>query len=268
MVCGTLLIAVGLSASPKSSSYLDDKLEDIQFQLDELRKIQLEQQALLDEMRKLLSSEGTEPGVAPQPEAVHKQAPDSEASAGMPFKADSAPAPPESDHPASETVDRASVRIDLEPEPASALQDKAPPLADPESQEGPPKPSDISTIPPSQQYGLGYSLYQEGKYLDAMSAFEKYLEDNPATPLSDNCWYWMGESLRQLELFPEALAAFNHVITEFPQENKVPDSMLRKADVYQSMGLPHSGHSILEDLIKRYPQSEAAREASERLAKE
>ncbi|MEK7844590.1 MAG: tetratricopeptide repeat protein, partial [Pseudomonadota bacterium] len=56
------------------------------------------------------------------------------------------------------------------------------------------------------------------------------------------------------------------LIGQYPDSLKVPDAFLNIASSQQEMGDSKASKQTLEDLLARYPQSEAAKKAKQRLA--
>ena len=51
------------------------------------------------------------------------------------------------------------------------------------------------TLSPGNQvlYDRGYTLYYQGRYVDAEASFQRFLQANPTSELADNAQYWIGE---------------------------------------------------------------------------
>jgi TolA-binding protein len=66
--------------------------------------------------------------------------------------------------------------------------------------------------------------------------------------------------------FRAAIAAQRTLIQQYPDSPKVPDAMLNVASAQSELGDNASARKTLEDLIARYPSSEATTKAKQRLA--
>ena len=115
-------------------------------------------------------------------------------------------------------------------------------------------------------YDRGYTLYHQGLYLDAESAFQRFLSAHPASDLSDNAHYWIGEARFARADFQGALAAFRETVQRFPDGNKVPDALLRQADTLVRLGDVEAARATYDEVIRRFPTSAAAPSAEERRA--
>jgi len=115
-------------------------------------------------------------------------------------------------------------------------------------------------------YDRGYTLYHQGRYLDAEASFQRFLQANPSTELSDNAQFWIGESRYARGDIRGALAAFRETLQRYPDGNKVPDAMIKEGDCLASLGDRDGARSRYEEVIRRFGSSAAAIMAEERLA--
>jgi tol-pal system protein YbgF len=113
-------------------------------------------------------------------------------------------------------------------------------------------------------YDRGYTLYHQGRYVDAEAGFRRFLQGYPDTSLSDNAQYWIGESRFARNDFEGALAAFREVAERYPSGNKVADSLLKAADCLRQLDDPGSARATYDEVIRRFPGSAAAAMAEER----
>jgi tol-pal system protein YbgF len=147
----------------------------------------------------------------------------------------------------------------------------------PQAVEPPPPPSPVTTAPapvggpaaPVSEaaqalYDRGYTLYHQGRYVDAEAGFRRFLQAYPDTSLSDNAQFWIGESRFARGDFDGALAAFREVAQRYPGGNKVADSLLKAAGCLQRLGDAESARSAYDEVIQRFPGSAAAAMAEER----
>lgn len=115
-------------------------------------------------------------------------------------------------------------------------------------------------------YDRGYTLYHQGRYLDAEASFQRFLQSHPSTELSDNAQFWIGESRYARGDIRGALAAFRETLQRFPEGNKVPDALIKEGDCLTSLGDRDGARSRYDEVIRRFPSSAAAIMAEERLA--
>jgi tol-pal system protein YbgF len=124
-------------------------------------------------------------------------------------------------------------------------------------------------IPPAGQalYDRGYTLYHQGRHLDAESSFQRFLQAHADTDLADNAQYWIGESRFARGDYRGALAAFRETVSRYPQGNKVPDALLKAGQCLEQIGDPEGARDSYRQVVDRFPTSAAAVAAEERLAR-
>jgi len=115
-------------------------------------------------------------------------------------------------------------------------------------------------------YDRGYTLYHQGRYLDAEATFQRFLQAHPLTELSDNAQFWIGESRYARGDIRGALAAFRETLQRYPNGNKVPDALIKEGDCLTSLGDRDGARERYDEVIRRFPSSAAAVMANERLA--
>jgi TolA-binding protein len=67
--------------------------------------------------------------------------------------------------------------------------------------------------------------------------------------------------------FDHAAASFQRVLANWPNSRKAPDALLKLGYTQLEQGKLPAGRAALEQVVARYPDSDAARLAAERLAK-
>ncbi|HEY7727549.1 MAG TPA: tol-pal system protein YbgF [Candidatus Eisenbacteria bacterium] len=119
---------------------------------------------------------------------------------------------------------------------------------------------------PEAMYQAAYSDYLAGRFDLARAAFTEYLRRFPDTEVSDNAQYWLGECLYAVGDFAGAIAEFEKVSQSYPKGDKVPAALLKTGISYARLRNVGEAKRYFETVIKRYPKSDEARLARERLA--
>jgi tol-pal system protein YbgF len=117
-----------------------------------------------------------------------------------------------------------------------------------------------------RDYDLANALFKKGDYTKAIVAFQAFIDAYPASPSAASAQYWIGLSHYNLRSLQAAMAAQQAVLTRYPDSSKVPDAMLTMAAIQSDQGDNGKARETLEDIIARYPASEAAGKARIRLA--
>lgn len=152
---------------------------------------------------------------------------------------------------------------ELEPEPAAAAAAPRPtPTPPPAGEAAASRPP-----PPAAQalYDQGYTLFHQGRFVDAESAFRRFLQEYPDNDHADNAQYWIGEARYAREDLRGALAAFRETVARYPHGNKVPDALLKAGQCLERLGDPEGARESYREVMRRFPQSAAAVVAEERL---
>ncbi len=130
---------------------------------------------------------------------------------------------------------------------------------------GPGTPPRAAPPSPGQLYDSSYGDYIKGNYDLARQGFEEYVRTYPDTELSDNAQYWIGECYYVQRKFPEGVDAFNKVLELYPKGDKAAAASLKKAYSLLETKNNDAGIKELRTLIQRYPNSDSAQLAKERL---
>lgn len=146
-----------------------------------------------------------------------------------------------------------------------------PPPAQPQPQFGAPSeapPPAVAARPvgsDQQNYDAAFALLQTRKYPEAQAAFEAFLSQFPTSPRADNAQYWLAETHYVRGQYNEALPVFRKVIEQYPQSAKVPDALLKIGFSQIELGDRAAARTSLQEVMRQYPDTTAARLASQRL---
>ncbi|HMI36346.1 MAG TPA: tol-pal system protein YbgF [Steroidobacteraceae bacterium] len=114
-------------------------------------------------------------------------------------------------------------------------------------------------------YNHAFDTLKSGNYGEAVKAFKAFMSDYPASALLDNAQYWIGEAYYVTRDYEHAAQAFRTVGERWPSSRKAPDALLKLG--YTQFEQKHLAETrdTLHAVVKRFPGSEAARLAQERL---
>ena len=115
-------------------------------------------------------------------------------------------------------------------------------------------------------YDNASNLFRRNDFPAAIDAFRGFTKEFPASALVPNAEYWIGISYANLRDYRNALAAQEGLLARHPQSPKAADAMLAIAAIQVEQGDSGSARNTLEEIIARYPGSEAAGKARSRLA--
>jgi tol-pal system protein YbgF len=114
-------------------------------------------------------------------------------------------------------------------------------------------------------YDIAFAHLRAGRFLESARAFESFIQKFPNNELTDNAYYWLGESYYVKRQYPQALSAFQSLTSKFPNSSKAPDSWLKIGYSYYEMDDFANADENLNKVINNYPSLPIARLAKNRL---
>jgi tol-pal system protein YbgF len=173
-----------------------------------------------------------------------------------------------------QSLEQAQRSAALAPPPAAAPSQPSPPAPSGRGAAGAAGGATAAAPAPSrptgtdqQNYKAAFDLLQARHYEEAGKAFSQFLVDFPKSPLADNAQYWLGETQYVQARYKEALAEFQKVIDKYPMATKLPDAMLKVGYCQVELGHRDAARSALQQVMRQFPDTTAARLASQRLEK-
>ncbi|MEJ5172332.1 MAG: tol-pal system protein YbgF [Hydrogenothermaceae bacterium] len=172
----------------------------------------------------------------------------------------------------SKAVSENSVEIEkLKVSKPSASVPPPPPPPPPPQQL--PRESKEQVSVPSDEKGLyqyALDLYYKGNYEEARKYFVEFLKKYPDSDLYGNAVFWAGQTFYAERKFNDAIEIFKALISKCDEGKikkcvKYPDAMLKIGFGYIELGDVEKGKEYLNDLVKRYPDSDPAQLAKKKL---
>lgn len=118
---------------------------------------------------------------------------------------------------------------------------------------------------PSSAYYAAYSDYIKENFDLAIEGFRQFIQSFPASGLADNSLYWIGECHYAKKKYQDAINSFNELLAKYKDGDKVPAAILKKGYALIEMGRQDEGIAILKELISRFPLSEEASLAGQKI---
>lgn len=119
----------------------------------------------------------------------------------------------------------------------------------------------------TQEYEAALTLFKGSKFKEAAAAFAAFVDKHPDSNLAPNAQFWQGNAWHAQGNCRQAIEAQLVVATRWQESAKAPDAMLAIANCQQEMGNPQAARRTLETLAGKYPDSQAAGQARQRLKK-
>lgn len=100
----------------------------------------------------------------------------------------------------------------------------------------------------------------------ARQLYAEFLKKWPKDELTGEAHFGLGETYFTEEKCREALFEYGKVIQEFGKTRSAPQAYLRSADCFQKLKMNDESRLALEEVLRQYPKSDAAKQAKARLA--
>lgn len=114
-------------------------------------------------------------------------------------------------------------------------------------------------------YTRAFEALKAGDYPAAVTGFRRFLGEHPASDLAPNAAYWLGEAYYVTRDYASAANAFERVARDWPASQKAPDAFLKLGFAQAELKRTDAARATLGEVVARFPDTEAARLARERL---
>jgi tol-pal system protein YbgF len=121
--------------------------------------------------------------------------------------------------------------------------------------------------PPDVLYNNALRDYQAGKNDLAAQEFGDYVKFYPNTDLAGNSNFYLADIQFKQGNYAAAAKSYDQVLQSFPDGNKAAAAELKKGLALIELGQQEAGIASLRHVIQRYPKSNEALQARDRLRK-
>ena len=121
--------------------------------------------------------------------------------------------------------------------------------------------------PPDVLYNNALRDYNAAKSDLAAQEFADYVKYYPNTDLAGNAFFYLADLEFRQGNYQQAVKDYDQVLQNFPTGNKAPAAQLKKGFALLELGQKDNGIAELRRLIQRYPRSNEALQARDRLRK-
>lgn len=115
-------------------------------------------------------------------------------------------------------------------------------------------------------YDEAMAALRGGDFDKAVALFAGFQRRYPTSGYTDSVRFWHGNALYGQRQHKEAIAAFRAFVTGAPGHPRAPEALLAMANSQAEMKDVRGARRTLDELLKTYPQSEAAAAGKQRLA--
>ena len=110
-------------------------------------------------------------------------------------------------------------------------------------------------------------LFRAGNFADAQTAFEGFAKQHPRSGYLPSARFWLGNAQYATRAYKEAIGNFKALLSSAPNHARAPEAALSIANCQIELKETKGARKTLEDLVRSYPQSEAASAGKERLSR-
>lgn len=118
-----------------------------------------------------------------------------------------------------------------------------------------------------RDFEAALAVFRSGKFADASSAFASFVRQYPRSGYVPSVRFWLGNAQYAQRDYKEAIGNFKQLLSDTPMHARAPEAVLSIANCQLELKDSRAARKTLEDLVRVYPQSEAAAAAKERLAR-
>jgi tol-pal system protein YbgF len=125
-------------------------------------------------------------------------------------------------------------------------------------------------VSPQRTYEAAYSDYAGGQFEVAIMGFDTFLKFFPRHPMADEAQLHIGNSLYNAGKFTEAITAYQRVISDYSTTESVPTAYYKLGLTHNELKQPDLARKAFETVIEKFdraPEATLARQALERVAK-
>lgn len=119
----------------------------------------------------------------------------------------------------------------------------------------------------NKDYEAALNQFKAQKYKEAAWAFSAFVKKYPDSSLVPNAQFWLGNAWVAQHNCAKAIEAHSVVTNRYADSPKAADSWLAMANCQQEMGNPAAARRSLETVVAKFPNSQAADTARDRLKK-
>ena len=118
-----------------------------------------------------------------------------------------------------------------------------------------------------RDFDAALATFRKGEFAPAQAAFGDFVKRYPQSGYVPSALFWLGNAQYANRDYNGAIANFRALLTRSPDHVRAPEAVLSIANCQIELKDTRSARKTLDDLMKAYPQSEAAGAARERLAR-
>ncbi|MGA7295214.1 MAG: tol-pal system protein YbgF [Terriglobales bacterium] len=167
----------------------------------------------------------------------------------------------------NDTMDELKVRLAKLSKQFEDMQSTQQSLAAQQAQQQQQQQQMAQAPPPDVLYQNALRDYNGGNSDVATQEFNDYIKYYPNTDLAGNAYFYLAEMEFKAGDYKKAIANYDLVVQNFPSGNKAAAAELKKGLALIEMGNQDDGEQQLKHVIQRYPRTNEAVQARDKLRK-
>lgn len=118
-----------------------------------------------------------------------------------------------------------------------------------------------------QAFEAALATLRKGDFALAQTGFLDFIKRYPQSGYKSSAWFWLANAQYALRDYRSAVTNFRSLLAADPEHLRAPEALLSMANCQLELKDAKAARKTLEDIVRTYPQSEAAQVAKERLTK-
>ncbi len=117
----------------------------------------------------------------------------------------------------------------------------------------------------AEDYDAAFQTMKDGRFEQSARQFAAFLARHPGSDLVDNAQYWLGESYYAQREYKISSETFRNLVQRYPDSSKVPDARLKLGFSVLELKDYEAARQTLEQVAQDYPGTQVAGLANRRL---
>ncbi len=118
-----------------------------------------------------------------------------------------------------------------------------------------------------REFDNALAVFRKGDFTPAANAFADFIRRYPQSGYLPQSLFWLGNAQYATREYKLAITNFRSLLSVAAQHPRAPEALLSIANCQVELKETKAARKTLEDLVKDFPQSEAAAAAKERLSR-
>jgi tol-pal system protein YbgF len=119
----------------------------------------------------------------------------------------------------------------------------------------------------AREFEAALAIFRKGEFPAAQAAFTDFIKRYPQSGFRPTALFWLGNAQYANRDYRGAIGNFRALLTAAPDHPRAPEAVLSIANCQIELKDNAAARRTLDELVRTYPQSEAAGAARERLAR-